>query len=127
MTEVLDRPLIEDEARIRDLLAQGLEYDTHYSVEDVLSEVAAMRATLWVRDNSVAVTNIIDCPQGRRFNIWVAAGDMQELIAEMYPEFEKQAREFGCKTVTITGRRGWVRAMKDVGFKEVATVVAKEL
>ena len=86
-----------------------------------------MRATLWVRDNSVAVTNIIDCPQGRRFNIWVAAGDMQELIAEMYPEFEKQAREFGCKTVTITGRRGWVRAMKDVGFKEVATVVAKEL
>lgn len=113
--------------RVEELIAQGLSFDPHYSVTDVLLEVAEMRAVLWVGEESVAVTNVIPCPQGRRFNIWVAAGDMDELITEMYPSFEAKARELGCKSMTITGRRGWVRAMKDVGFKEVATVVAKEL
>lgn len=113
--------------KVRQLIARGLEYDGHYSVDDVLKEVFAGRADIWLGDQSVAVTSMIECPQARKFNIWVAAGEKDELINEMYPQFEQRAREHGCKSVMITGRPGWVRVMKDTGFKEVARVLAKEL
>lgn len=109
------------------LITRGLRGDPHYTSADVWNEIREGRATLWPGNQSTAVTTVIECPQGRRFNIWVAAGDMTELIEEIYPAMEQAARELGCRSVTITGRRGWVRALRDIGFKEAATVVAKEL
>lgn len=113
--------------KIRELIARGLEYGDDYSVDDVLKEVFSNKADIWIGEDSVAVTTLLQLPQATRFNIWVAAGDMDELVSEMHPVFEARARDAGCKRMVITGRRGWVRAMKDLGYREVATVVAKEL
>jgi hypothetical protein len=37
------------------------------------------------------------------------------------------ARSLGCSRVTIAGRKGFARALKDLGFQEKWTVLAKEI
>ena len=125
MSETATTGLTQED--VRRLIGDALEYDPHYNVDDVLKEVREGRAYLWLGNSSIAVTTVIETPNGRRCNIWVAAGDMKELFENIWPSVEGSARELGCKSISLTGRRGWVRAMKGFGFKEVATVVAKEL
>jgi hypothetical protein len=114
-------------AEIERMIGEALEYDPSYGVEDVLAEVTERRAELWLGEESIAVTNIIDKPKVRQFHIWIAAGNLVELMDEVYPQIEARAREFGCTVITISGRRGWIRALKKEGFGEVATVGVKEL
>jgi len=111
----------------RELIGKALEYDPSYSVDDVLGEVGEHHAELGYSENSLVVTNIIDRPQARVFHIWIAAGDLDELMDEIYPNLEARAREFGCTAISISGRRGWIRKLKPHGFDEVATVGVKEL
>lgn len=114
-------------AEVEQLIADALEYDPSYSVEDVLTEVREMRAELAVGLKSLTVSNVIDRPNGRHFHIWIAAGDLTELMDEIYPALEQRAHEFGCNAMTISGRRGWIRKLKPHGFEEAATVGVKRL
>jgi len=113
--------------KIEALIGDALEYDPSYSVPDVLKEVSDMRAELWLGEGSLVVTNVIDKPQVRQFHIWIAAGDLSELMDDIYPIIEARAREYGCTVMTISGRRGWIRKLKDNGFEEAATVGVKHL
>ena len=112
---------------VEKLIADALEYDKTYSVQSVIDEVNAGRAEIWLTDNSIALTNVMDKPNARICHIWIAAGDLDELMPEIYPALEDRARQVGCALLTISGRRGWIRALKPNGFNEVATVGVKEL
>lgn len=112
---------------VRRLIASGLEYDPSYSVDDVLKEVREHTAELMYRDRSLVVWNLIERPRSKCFHIWIAAGDLEEIINEIYPALVERARELGCDQMSYVGRRGWIRVLKDKGFKEVATVAVKEL
>lgn len=113
--------------KIRELIGDALEYDPSYSVQDIIDQVGEQRAELWATDNSIAVTNVMDKPNARQFHIWIAAGDLIELMNEIYPHLEQRARELGCGIMTISGRRGWIRKLKPNGFEEAATVGVKRL
>ena len=113
--------------KVEELIGSALEYDPSYGVEDVLKEVSDYRAELWLGTDSLVISNVIDKPKVRQFHIWIAAGDLGELMDELYPAIEIRARELGCSVMTISGRRGWIRKLAAHGFGEVATVGIKEL
>lgn len=81
---------------------------------------------LWPGRRAAAVTEV--CWFGERpvLNIWLAGGDMTELM-EMLRAGEEFAKTLGCVAVRVEGRRGWVRQLREYGYEPIAYTVEKEL
>ena len=62
-------------------------------------------------------------------DIWngiVEGGDLEELL-EMEKAVEAYASTIGCNSMSISGRRGWLKVFQNDGWQEVCTTIAKEL
>jgi hypothetical protein len=81
---------------------------------------------LWPGKRSAAVTEIVWNGKRPVLNCWLAGGDLDEL-KEMISAAEVFAKRLGCVAVQVSGRKGWVRALRDQGYKPIAYTVEKEL
>ena len=97
--------------------------ETHHKqhIKDRIGE----DAVLWAGKRAAAVTEIVTHPSGLKVcHIWLAGGDLSELKI-----IEGQIEEFAllndCRHMTITGRRGWLRALN--GYREGPVAMTKEL
>jgi hypothetical protein len=97
--------------------------DTHSSL-DVLDAIKDGKAQFFPLENSVIVTEIVDYPKKAVCRIWLAGGDMGELI-KAEKELVKWARDHGCSGMEIIGRKGWERQLKD--YSPASTVLTKEI
>lgn len=104
-------------------LAQGC--GTH-TFEDVAEGIRTGVMQLWPAVDACAVTEIAVYPQRKMLNCFLAGGNMARLKA-MAPAMEEWARLQGCDGTELTGRRGWSRALADLGYREAAIVMRKEL
>ena len=110
------------------LLEQGLTFlpIQPHTKETVWEEIVSGRSRLWPAANSAAVTCITTYPSGARVLFcWLAAGNMAELMEEIYPAVQAHAEELGCDGLALHGRRGWLRVFAD--FEDAGTVVMKDL
>jgi hypothetical protein len=99
---------------------------SHLTIGDVAMAVASQKAQLWPGKNAAMVTEI-EHQNGHRFaRVWLAGGDLQELLA-MSSGLEAWARIQGCEWVTIPGRKGWERATKALGYEFEAVLLKKVL
>lgn len=65
-------------------------------------------------------------PQMNAFHGFLAGGDLQE-IKRFDGGLVDAARALDCARITVTGRRGWVRALRDIGYVERWSTVAKDV
>lgn len=100
--------------------------DTH-ALADVQAMAAAGEARLWAGEQAAMVTVLEDDPGERRLLIWLAGGDLTELVERLRPAAERWAIEQGCRRVLIIGRAGWERALRPEGYAPLARIMAKEL
>jgi len=100
-------------AKAAPLIERALKYQDTHNLEDVQRELWRQKAQLWCGEKSVIVTEINDYPTGKRARIWLAAGEMDELVDDMLPDVEAWAKGGGCVSITIVGRKGWLRKLKD--------------
>tara|TARA_R110000868_G_scaffold248361_3_gene504903 strand:+ start:1520 stop:1888 length:369 start_codon:yes stop_codon:yes gene_type:complete len=102
-----------------------LRYGDTHEKEHVWSRIETGHAQFWALPNAAIVTEVHTYETGMRESRgWLAGGDIREITA-FIPRLEDLARKAGCRRVTITGRRGWSRAL--TGYKDLATIVVKEL
>lgn len=94
------------------LIEAALKYQDTHSITDVERELANDRAQLWCGDKSAIVTQMEDYPAGKKVRVWLAGGELNELL-EMLPDIEAWAAEQKCLSVVIAGRHGWARVLKD--------------
>jgi hypothetical protein len=100
--------------------------DTH-TLDQVRSMVAAGEARFWAGSGAAMVTIIDDHPTFRALHIWLAGGDLSELVSSLRPAAEEWARaEHGVTKVTVMGRRGWIGELADYGYRVHATLLVKE-
>jgi hypothetical protein len=111
----------------RDMLESALAFSggTH-SFRDVAWLVQEGEMQFWPAQRSCAVTQIVSYPQMRTLHVFLAAGDLME-IKDMDETFLDFARKLDCKHITLSGRKGWVKALDDIGFKSVHVTLAKEV
>lgn len=95
------------------LIDGALAYQDEHDLAYVQGEVAANRAQLWCGAQSALVTRIADYTKGRRVIVWLAGGEMNELVGEMLPAVERWGMENGCEKCVIIGREGWARKLRD--------------
>lgn len=95
-------------------------------IDDVMADLYNGHAQLWETDTATVVTQIVQHPNFRVFNVWLAGGDMDGVIS-LLEEGERFAKANGCSYMEVTGRKGWKRILQPYGFVEDAVVLSKEL
>jgi hypothetical protein len=110
----------------RRFILPALELDKEREETDLLADFARGHAQLWLGRNAAFVTQID--PEVSALHCWLAGGDMDELIW-MMPGLEAFGRGWGCKcaTVSLEGRKGWVRVLKPYGYERDGDVLRKAL
>lgn len=97
-----------------------------HTFDDLTAMVLQGRLRLWTTANSAALTEIIEYPQQKHYHVFAAGGDLSEIV-ETIPLVEQAARDAGCCKLTITGRRGWVRALEKHGWTEAFTTCVRSV
>ena len=118
-------PMIEHFERCRPWLVEALE-GSFFTIEDVARALADNRAQLWPGKNAVIVTEIQTYPNERVIQVWLAGGDMQEIM-QMAAGLESWARLNGCSSVLVEGRQGWARVLKEQGYEPYSYTAVKRL
>ena len=107
-------------ARAKPLLQPALDrQDRHgYTLADIYDMLSAGQCHLWTDNHSAAVTHVSVHPRGRICVIWLAGGELPEIIAGIEdPQNLAWARSIGCVAVEVHGRTGWTKALRQSGFE----------
>lgn len=95
-----------------------------WTLDAVEQEIRAGRAVLWPLERSAVVTQIHAHPNGRVLRLWLAGGDLNELL-HFLPAADNYARAQGCIAVEVEGRPGWEKKL--VGYEKRRVILTKEL
>lgn len=104
---------------------RAVAYQDTHTLGDVAREIIDGKAQHWRGEKSEIVTEIKSFPLMKVCRIWLAGGDMDELVNVMLPDVEAWAKDNGCARVEIVGRKGWKRALPE--YREPYAVLHKEL
>lgn len=88
-----------------------------HTFDDLTSMVMQGRLRLWVTEKSIALTEVIEYPRQKHYHVFAAGGDLDDIVATI-PQIEQAARDAGCCKLTLSGRRGWVKALAPQGWTE---------
>lgn len=118
---------LEEWNRCRGWIEAALEHTggTH-TIDDVREAIEARQAFVLAGKRSALVCEVQTFPRLQSFHVWLAGGDLAELRSSQ-PQLEDYARRLGCSRISIAGRRGWVRAIEDLGYREKYTTIVKEI
>ena len=102
--------------RCRHWIEDALARVSTHTIDDIEFGLAQCKYVFWPATKSAAVTEIQEFPRAKHMHIFLAGGDLDELRG-MVPMWQSWARFNGCSKVTLCGRRGWERALKQQGWK----------
>lgn len=94
-----------------------------HTIENVAQAVAIGKAQFHPLEKSAIITEIVDYPQKSMCRIWLAGGDLNELM-EAEKSIAIWAKDQGCNGMEIVGRKGWSRQLKD--YRQSAVVLMKD-
>ena len=123
MTEELTNEL----SRCKPWVEAALEYagGTH-TFKDIVDGILERRFQFWPAEKGCAVTELIQMPQKKILHIFLAGGEMQQIV-DMDDSAVEFAKGQGCTMVTIAGRKGWKKVLKDNDYNEYYTTLAKDI
>lgn len=109
----MTRDPVTDFARCAPYIQAALDRggNTH-TLEDIAEGIAAGHYVFWPGEKSAAITEIQQFPRARFHHIFLAGGDLDELLA-MVPAFKSWGVFNGCTQLTLAGRLGWKRVLGD--------------
>ena len=81
-----------------------------HNIEDVRYLIATNRLQVWVKDDSLLLTEIADFPRSRALHHFCAVGSI-ETLWELRDKAVEWAKTQGCTQEIVTGRPGWVRVV----------------
>ena len=112
-------------------LIEGLEAalrfggSTH-SIADVVQQTLAGDAQLWVEPDAVIVTEVLQMPNARVLNFWLAAGKRAALLP-LHRRVLTWGKSIGCDRAVMVGRSGWERILRDDGWAPSSIVLERKL
>ena len=120
-------PLVEE------YLNTALEYSLgEYSIGDIKNACISKNMQLWVKIGKQAkgafVTKIAKYPQKNLLIVILLGGDeFQEWRDEADALLNAFGKQNNCEYVELFGRKGWGKMLKDIDYKEVTRLFAKEI
>ena len=117
----------EELERCKDWIEAAIEYSggTH-EWSDIVEGIHSLRYQFWPAEKGCAVTEIIMFPKKKILHVFLAGGEMDQIV-DMNDSAAQFAKAQGCDGMSIAGRKGWSRVLKNEGWTESFTTLAKEL
>ena len=118
---------------VEEYLNTALKYSLgEYSIGDIKSACISKNMQLWVKfDTKVKgafVTKIAKYPQKNLLIVILLGGDeFQEWRDEADALLNAFGKENNCEYIELFGRKGWGKILKDINYKEVTRLFAKEI
>lgn len=112
----------------RDGIAKAIKRNGHdTTVDAVVAAIEAGKLVLYSSANSCLVAAYEDGPDGLEgYGIYVA-GSLRELVAEVIPQAERDARQRGAVRIYQNGFKGYQRVLNKLGFRCKSVLMQKEL
>lgn len=108
---------------MRALLEPALR-DADLTFDEVMAGVQGGWFQAWVNPDdmpeAIMVSEFIASPRRRGLHIFAAGGSLA-VIKELVPAIEAFARIVGCDVGAASGRKGWLRVLKPLGYRPDAT------
>lgn len=102
--------------------------ERYHTLKWLDEQVLSGKVRFWASENAAVITEVRDYPTGAKdIHALIAAGDLDEIIAEITPRAEEWAREQGCLAAQVESREGWARALRPSGYMTHQVIVRKEL
>ena len=113
--------------RCRPWIEAALEYSggTH-TFEDIVQGIVSGHMQLWPAPKGCAVTQIVVYPQKKTLHVFLAGGEMEQLL-DMMGDAAAWGRTQGCAAMTLSGRIGWQRALRGHGWETRLVQMEKEI
>jgi hypothetical protein len=111
--------------RCRPWIEAALEYGggTHiYS--DIVTSIVEGKMQLWPAEKACIVTEITVYPRKKVLHVFLGGGELGQIL-DMHTDVVQWAKDQGCESLTMTGRRGWTKALKNDGWKEQLVLLEK--
>lgn len=101
-------------------------------LSDIHKMILDREMQLWItvedkRITGALVTQIIEYPQTKACRYVTLGGDLHGDFSKIDAVITEWATYNGCDRLELVGRRGWVRAMRDMGYNEVYSFVTKKV
>ena len=118
---------------VQEYLITALEHGLgEYSIGDIKNACLTRDMQLWVKfDREVKgafITKIAKYPQKNLLCVILLGGDeFQEWRDEADALLNAFGKENNCEYIELFGRKGWGRVLKDIDYKEITRLFAKEI
>lgn len=112
-------------ARWRSRIAAACD-GTHHTIGGIEEDLVAGRAHLLTMPDCCFVVELADYPAARACQVMWAAGALAAIV-EAAPRLHAWAKAQGCTEMLVEGRGGWVRALKDIGYRPWSVTLRKAL
>jgi len=118
---------------VQEYLITALKYGLgEYSIGDIKSACKSKDMQLWVKMGKEVkgafVTKIAKYPQKNLLCVILLGGDeFQEWRDEADALLNAFGKEHNCEYIELFGRKGWGKLLKDIDYKEITRLFAKEI
>ena len=117
--------LREEWLRVKPLIVKALEHDELYEIIDVEYKIGNGTFLLWTGKQSAMITEFQEFPSKKICNLLFCGGNFEELV-----QITSTIEDF-CKLCGVTklfggGRRGWIKKLKHLGWKN-EYLISKDL
>jgi hypothetical protein len=114
---------LDNQERLLTKLRKALRVggNTH-ELEDILFGLETGKMQAFWNDGAIIVTEIVQAPAKRYLNIFLAAGDMDSVMA-LHPKIEAFSDEKGCEFGRALVRPGFEKVLKAKGWKRKMIVM----
>lgn len=124
VVRVLPEELEQHWDKVAHLFAKDKVLNNWTSVEAIKARLTANRADLWItttHDSALvgATYKRVDGTKTYLVEYMASEEDAKEGWVEVIKPIENQAKEWGCTTIQIRGRKGWQRLFKDYKLRQV--------
>ena len=97
------------------------------TVDDILLEIINGSVQLWVADNVIFTTRIVDYPQKRMLSVQLCTGyAMESWLKPVLNALEDYAKKMNCAGIEGLGREGWRKILESENFI-VSQIVLEKL
>lgn len=119
-------PPINEMIRCREWIESALEYNggTHDFIH-IVDGVIGGNFQFWSNDRCAVITEVIDYPNKRVLHVFLAGGSLDG-IRDLEDSAIEWSKSIGCSAFTLAGRKGWEKALKNDGWKNLYTSMIKE-
>ena len=107
---------------------RALLYGEHgHSFDDVVAGCVSGKFDLYTLPNSIIVMDLHVYPQYKSYHVFLACGDMAEVMAAQDTLLVTEAKLRGATRLTLTGRKGWLRQLETAGWTPTVVAMKKEI